>query len=160
MRYLIWSLSHPNELTIVNISSGWINSWLYLIRMTSLLAVPHLDDLNTGSFHPNYLWTLQYVIRMTYHSTICRPGDLAEVIRSLVVSVLVTGGHDPFRNTFLSEVWSANAGEKALDFKWELIELHWIDYLFKSHKLMDLSYLDMYEYIPSFYLSIFFCIYS
>ena len=37
--------------------------------MTYLLAVSHPDDL----------WTLQYVIRVTYHAIICHPDDLVEV---------------------------------------------------------------------------------
>ena len=37
------------------ISSGWLNYWQYLIRMTKLLAVSHPDDLTIGSISSGWL---------------------------------------------------------------------------------------------------------
>ena len=59
------SVSHPDDLTIVSISSEWFISWRYLIRMTYLLAVSHPDDLTIGSISSGWLNYWQYLIRMT-----------------------------------------------------------------------------------------------
>ena len=82
MRSLISSLSHPDDLPIVSISSRWLNSWWYLIRMTKLLAVSHPDDS----------WTLHYVIRMTYPADICHPGDFGIFIRMSYDNAIMSSG--------------------------------------------------------------------
>ena len=66
MRKLIWSLSHSDDLTIVSISSVWLNYCPYLIRVTSLWAVSHPDDLIIGNISYEWLNYSEYLFRMTY----------------------------------------------------------------------------------------------
>ena len=65
----IWSLSHPDDLAIPSISSGWLIVDAYVIRMTYLALVSHPDELRQ----------IHYVIRMTYSSILCHPDYLTEV---------------------------------------------------------------------------------
>ena len=64
----IWSLSHPDDLAIPSISSGWLIVDAYVIRMTYLALVSHPDELRQ----------IHYVIRMTYSSISYHPDDLTE----------------------------------------------------------------------------------
>ena len=81
----------PDDLWCWPMSSGWDNYIdPYVIRMTSLSAVSHLDDLWSMHYvirmtylalvcHPDGLRQMHYVIRMTYSSIFCLPDDLTEV---------------------------------------------------------------------------------
>ena len=92
-----WSLSHPDDLAIPSISSGWLIVDAYVIRMTYLALVSHPDELRQ----------IHYVIRMTYSSISCHPDDLTEfgfssgwvtamlyVIRMRYTSFLKSSGWD------------------------------------------------------------------
>ena len=61
------TLSDPDWFSAGNISSGWHT--MLLILMTELRVTSHPDDLSS----------MQYVVQMTYHITLCHPDDLAEV---------------------------------------------------------------------------------
>ena len=92
-----WILCHPDEIAPGRISSRILmsNAWCHsdvirmrfdpqVIKMTQLLSVSHPDDL----------WTLQHVTRMTYNINLCNPEDIMtfepQVIR---MSLLQTVSH-------------------------------------------------------------------
>ena len=102
------AVCHPDEITNwILKSSRWLNycQYLirmtfnycpYLIRMTKFLVVSHPDELTDGISHPDDLWTLQYVIRMTYRTTTCHNDDCNWFfIRISYDNVMSSGRHTP-----------------------------------------------------------------
>ena len=67
------SLSHPDELAIGSISSGWL--------MPNVLC--HPDDITEFRVsHPDDFWWMQDVIRMTYDVVLCHPDDIRNFTKS------------------------------------------------------------------------------
>ena len=64
-----WTVCHPDEIAPGRISSGWL--------MTN--ARCHPDDFFSVS-HPDDLWTLQDVTRMTYDVALCHPDEITNLI--------------------------------------------------------------------------------
>ena len=85
VRWLIWSLSHPDDLTIASISSRWLKYCQYFIRMIQLLTVSHLDDLTFGSISFRWLNYWWYLIRMTYGH--CSMSSARHIIPSYVIRI-------------------------------------------------------------------------
>ena len=91
-------------------SSGWLCSWWYVIWMpyghcsmssgwftilpispgwhNVIWSLSHPDDLATGSIlavsHPDDLWSMHYVIRLTYNSIVSHPDDKNEFFTQVI----------------------------------------------------------------------------
>ena len=91
MIQLIWSLSHPDDLAIpvshpdgswtLQMSSGWLTISANVIRMRWLIwSQSNPNGLAIASVsHPDDLWTLQDVIRMTYDITLSHLDDVTSI---------------------------------------------------------------------------------
>ena len=72
---IIWTLSHPDEITILMPkSSGWVSSWPYLIRMTFGHCSMSSGDISYHRMSFGWLSRNRYLIRMSYDNVIMSSG--------------------------------------------------------------------------------------
>ena len=77
MRWLlVEAICDTDDIRCHSKSSGWLNSWWYLIQLSN--AVCHSDDIQCHSMSSGWLTSRCYLIRMIHNTPLCHPDDLPQ----------------------------------------------------------------------------------